>query len=190
MKDLLDDILDTLGLQGALYFRTDFSPPWAVTVPELEQAARFHLVVQGRCHVTFPSGAAVELGPGDLVLIPRGRSHVLADQPGREAPSLESVLADVGYDGRGVFAGLPDPFEATRYHSLVVARDEVPDCLEVTAWTEDAEGGRDEIMGLRHRELEVEGVQFHPESILTRHGHDLLANFLARAAKWPEEAPA
>lgn len=84
----------------------------------------------------------------------------------------------IHHRGEGVFAGLPSPFEATRYHSLVVARDSVPDCLEVTAWTEDADGALDEIMGLRHRELAVEGVQFHPESILTTHGHDLLRNFL------------
>ncbi len=80
--------------------------------------------------------------------------------------------------GEGVFAGLSNPFEATRYHSLVVERDSLPDCLEVTAWTETEDGEQDEIMGLRHRELAIEGVQFHPESILTAHGHDLLRNFL------------
>ncbi|MDX1609698.1 MAG: aminodeoxychorismate/anthranilate synthase component II [Halofilum sp. (in: g-proteobacteria)] len=80
----------------------------------------------------------------------------------------------------GVLAGLPNPFEATRYHSLVVARDTLPGCLEITAWTERPDGEFDEIMGLRHRELPVEGVQFHPESILTRNGHDLLRNFLNR----------
>ncbi len=82
--------------------------------------------------------------------------------------------------GVGVFRGLPNPFEATRYHSLVVEQSSLPDCLEVTAWTENPDGSRDEIMGLRHRELAVEGVQFHPESILTQHGHDLLRNFLER----------
>jgi anthranilate synthase component 2 len=96
----------------------------------------------------------------------------------------------IHHTGAGVFAGLPNPFEATRYHSLVVGRDTVPDRLEVTAWTEDADGALDEIMGLRHREVAVEGVQFHPESILTRHGHDLLANFLARAPRVTAEAPA
>jgi len=78
----------------------------------------------------------------------------------------------------GVFKGLPDPLEATRYHSLVIEKESLPDCLEVTAWTEDEKGNRDEIMGVRHRELAVEGVQFHPESILTEHGHDMLRNFL------------
>jgi anthranilate synthase component 2 len=79
---------------------------------------------------------------------------------------------------RGVFAGLEIPFRATRYHSLIVAEASLPDCLEITAWTQCEDGRRDEIMGLRHRELAVQGVQFHPESILTRHGHDLLRNFI------------
>ena len=83
----------------------------------------------------------------------------------------------VHHGGAGVFAGLPDPLEATRYHSLIVDLDSVPDELEVTATSEDGL-----VMGLRHREHDVEGVQFHPESILTAHGHDLLANFLARAS--------
>ena len=84
----------------------------------------------------------------------------------------------IHHTGRGVFAGLPSPFEATRYHSLVVERSSLPECLEVTAWTENPDGSVEEIMGLRHRSLPVEGVQFHPESILTQHGHDLLRNFL------------
>jgi anthranilate synthase/aminodeoxychorismate synthase-like glutamine amidotransferase len=83
----------------------------------------------------------------------------------------------IRHDGAGVFAGLPQPFEATRYHSLVVDRASVPDCLAITAETDDGI-----VMGLRHRELAVEGVQFHPESILTAGGHDLLRNFLAQAA--------
>jgi len=78
----------------------------------------------------------------------------------------------------GVFAGLPNPFEATRYHSLVIEKASVPDCLEITAWAQTEEGEMDEIMGVRHREFPIEGVQFHPESILTEPGHALLANFL------------
>lgn len=78
----------------------------------------------------------------------------------------------------GVFSGLSNPFEATRYHSLVIDKDSLPDCLEITAWTQTDDGEIDEIMGVRHKELAVEGVQFHPESILTAHGHDLLKNFL------------
>ena len=86
----------------------------------------------------------------------------------------------IRHTGQGVFAGLPDPFEATRYHSLVIEKSSLPGCLEVTAWTEDENGEIDEIMGVRHTEFPVEGVQFHPESILTQHGHELLRNFLER----------
>lgn len=78
----------------------------------------------------------------------------------------------------GVFKNLPNPYTATRYHSLVIERESIPDCLEITAWTQDVNGEFDEIMGVKHKTLAVEGVQFHPESILTEHGHDLLNNFL------------
>ncbi len=80
----------------------------------------------------------------------------------------------------GVFKGLKNPLQATRYHSLVIEQSSLPDCLEITAWTEDQHGGMDEIMGVRHKTLDIEGVQFHPESILTEQGHELLANFLRR----------
>ncbi len=82
------------------------------------------------------------------------------------------------HEGKGVFAGLPQPFEATRYHSLVLQKDLIPECLEVTAWTEKEDGEIEEIMGLQHSSLPIEGVQFHPESILTHCGHDLLQNFV------------
>jgi anthranilate synthase component 2 len=78
----------------------------------------------------------------------------------------------------GVFKGLSNPFEVTRYHSLVIEQATIPDCLEVTAWTQREDGSRDEIMGVRHRQYNIEGVQYHPESILTQHGHDQLMNFL------------
>ncbi|TDG11600.1 aminodeoxychorismate/anthranilate synthase component II [Seongchinamella unica] len=91
---------------------------------------------------------------------------------------MHGKTSPVHHRGEGVFRGLSEPFEATRYHSLVVEKDSLPDCLEVTAWTQTESGEVDEIMGLRHRELAIEGVQFHPESILTAHGHDLLRNFL------------
>ena len=93
---------------------------------------------------------------------------------------MHGKTSRIRHEGRGVFAGLPDAYEATRYHSLVVDRDTLPDSLEVTAWTENPDGTFEEIMGLRHREHPVEGVQFHPESILTEHGHALLRNFLER----------
>ena len=91
---------------------------------------------------------------------------------------MHGKTSPVHHAGKGVFSDLETPFQATRYHSLVVEQASLPDCLEVTAWTQTEEGERDEIMGLRHRELPVQGVQFHPESILTRHGHDLLRNFI------------
>lgn len=94
----------------------------------------------------------------------------------RASKVMHGKTSPVYHEDVGVFRGLPSPFTATRYHSLVVARDSVPDCLEVSAVTDD-----DVVMGLRHREFPIEGVQFHPESILTDEGHQLLRNFLARA---------
>jgi anthranilate synthase component 2 len=86
---------------------------------------------------------------------------------------MHGKVSSISHNGQGVFQGLPNPFQATRYHSLVIDRDSLPECLEITAWTDDGE-----IMGVRHRTLPIEGVQFHPESILTEHGHDLLRNFV------------
>ncbi len=86
---------------------------------------------------------------------------------------MHGKISAIEHTGKGVFHSLPNPLQATRYHSLVIERDSLPDCLEVTAWSADGE-----IMGVRHKTLQVEGVQFHPESILTEHGHELLRNFL------------
>ena len=91
---------------------------------------------------------------------------------------MHGKTSPIHHRGEGVFRGLSEPFEATRYHSLVVEKESLPACLEITAWTGTGAGEIDEIMGLRHREFAIEGVQFHPESILTAHGHDLLRNFL------------
>lgn len=93
---------------------------------------------------------------------------------------MHGKTSPIRHEGKGVFAGLPDRYEATRYHSLVVDKRTLPDALEITAWTENPDGSMEEIMGLRHRTHPVEGVQFHPESILTEHGHALLRNFLTR----------
>ena len=90
---------------------------------------------------------------------------------------MHGKISLIHHNGKGVFQGLPNPFEATRYHSLIVKKDSLPDCLELTAWTEK-NGEFHEIMGFRHKTLAVEGVQFHPESIMTKSGHDLLNNFL------------
>tara|TARA_B100000929_G_scaffold244664_1_gene202717 strand:+ start:209 stop:793 length:585 start_codon:yes stop_codon:yes gene_type:complete len=93
---------------------------------------------------------------------------------------MHGKLSYVHHNGRGVFQNLPDQIEVTRYHSLVVSKSSVPDCLEITAWTEMDDGTFDEVMAFRHREFDVEGVQFHPESIKTQAGHELLSNFLRR----------
>lgn len=91
---------------------------------------------------------------------------------------MHGKTSEIFHSGKGVFQGLPDPFTATRYHSLIVPKDTVPDCLEVTAWVDEDQHGF-EVMGLQHKEYPVHGVQFHPESFLTERGYDLLANFLA-----------
>ena len=95
---------------------------------------------------------------------------------------MHGKTSPIHHTGDGVFKDLPSPFTATRYHSLVVEAGSLPDCLEVTAWTEDDSGSQEAIMGLRHHELDIEGVQFHPESILSEHGHAMLGQFLARCA--------
>ncbi len=91
---------------------------------------------------------------------------------------MHGKLSPIHHADTGVFTGLPDPFQATRYHSLVIDKASLPACFEITAWTRKEGGEMDEIMGVRHRDLDVQGVQFHPESILTEHGHQLLRNFL------------
>ncbi|EGV33460.1 glutamine amidotransferase of anthranilate synthase [Thiorhodococcus drewsii AZ1] len=91
---------------------------------------------------------------------------------------MHGKTSKVYHTDQGVFSGLSNPFEATRYHSLVIDPDRLPECLEVTAWTQTPDGEREAIMGVRHRELAIQGVQFHPESILTQHGHDMLRNFI------------
>jgi anthranilate synthase component 2 len=91
---------------------------------------------------------------------------------------MHGKTSPIYHNGTGVFAGLNNPYQATRYHSLVVERETLPECFEITAWTQHEDGSMDEIMGLRHKTLAVEGVQFHPESILTEFGYELLNNFL------------
>jgi len=91
---------------------------------------------------------------------------------------MHGKTSSIYHKSEHVFKGLSNPYTATRYHSLVIEKESLPDCLEITAWTETESGEIDEIMGVRHKTLNVEGVQFHPESILTEHGHDLLSNFL------------
>ncbi|QKI90012.1 aminodeoxychorismate/anthranilate synthase component II [Thiomicrorhabdus xiamenensis] len=95
---------------------------------------------------------------------------------------MHGKTSPVFHKDAGMFAGLPNPVETTRYHSLVIEKETLPECLEVTAWTQDEDGNFDEIMGVRHKELPIEGVQFHPESILTDQGHQMLKNFLDQNA--------
>jgi len=91
---------------------------------------------------------------------------------------MHGKVSKIYHNGTGVFRGLPSPLEATRYHSLVIDKNTLPDCLEITAWTQTEDGALDEIMGVRHKTIAIEGVQFHPESILTQYGHEMLRNFL------------
>ena len=107
---------------------------------------------------------------------------VFGGQIVRAQKVMHGKTSPIYHTGEGVFKDLPSPFTATRYHSLVVDADSLPDCLEVTAWTEEDSGAKEAIMGLRHRELDIEGVQFHPESILSEHGHAMLGQLLARCA--------
>lgn len=98
----------------------------------------------------------------------------------RASRVMHGKTSPVHHNDNGVFKGLPNPLTATRYHSLVIDKNTLPDCLEITAWTSNEDGSMEEIMGVRHKEFDIEGVQFHPESILTECGHELLDNFLKR----------
>jgi anthranilate synthase component 2 len=154
-----------------------------MSVDEIERLAPERIVLSpGPC---TPNEAGVS-----LELIPRfaGRVPILGVCLGHQAIGqafggkivhaqtlMHGKVSRIHHAGAGVFRGLPTPYDATRYHSLAIERESCPEALEVTAWTEDGE-----IMGVRHRSLPVEGVQFHPESILTEHGHALLRNFLKR----------
>jgi anthranilate synthase component 2 len=161
-----------------------------VTVAEIEAMSPERIVVSpGPCtpNEAGVSMAVIEAFAGRVPLLGICLGHqsigqVYGGRVVRARRVMHGKTSLIHHRGEGVFAGLSNPFEATRYHSLVVAEDSLPDCLEITAWTETEGGEFDEIMGLRHRDLPVEGVQFHPESILTAHGHDLLRNFLNREA--------
>ncbi|MFN3712528.1 MAG: anthranilate synthase component II [Alcanivoracaceae bacterium] len=129
------------------------------------------------------SMAAIEHFAGKLPILGVCLGHqsmgqVFGGKVIRARQVMHGKTSPIYHNGKGVFSDLPSPFTATRYHSLVVEKDSLPDCFEITAWTQYDDGSMDEIMGLRHKVLDVEGVQFHPESILTEHGHALLKNFL------------
>ncbi|GAA4650901.1 aminodeoxychorismate/anthranilate synthase component II [Kistimonas scapharcae] len=157
-----------------------------ITVSELEKLWPDHIVISpGPC---TPNEAGISMEAirhfaGRIPLLGICLGHqsmgqVFGGDVVRAKQVMHGKVSAVRHEGKGVFAGLDDPLTVTRYHSLVVSADTLPDCLEITAWTENEDGSMDEIMGLRHRELAIEGVQFHPESIMTEQGHALLANFL------------
>src|SRR3989338_2657868 len=152
-----------------------------ITVPEIEKLQPDHIVISpGPCPPN-EAGVSVETiqklgGKFPILGVCLGNQSIGQAYGGkivRAKQLMHGKTSMIHHKGQGVFQGLPDPFEATRYHSLVIERDSIPEVLEITAWTDDGE-----IMGVRHKTLAIEGVQFHPESILTQHGHDLLANFL------------
>lgn len=160
-----------------------------ITLAEIDALAPSHVVVSpGPC---TPNEAGISL---ELIQHVAGRLPLLGVCLGHQAIGqvyggkvvrapqvMHGKTSAIEHTGTGVFAGLEQPLDVTRYHSLVVERDTLPECLEITAWTAESDVTPGLIMGFKHRELDVEGVQFHPESILTRQGHALLANFLKRA---------
>jgi anthranilate synthase component 2 len=177
------NLVQYLGELGAdvRVFRND-----QITAQEIEKLKPDHIVISpGPC---TPNEAGVSLetirhfaGKIPILGVCLGHQSIGQAFGGRVVHArqvMHGKTSEIHHRGAGVFRGLPSPFEATRYHSLVIAKESLPDCLEVTAWTETPDGKMDEIMGVRHREFTVEGVQFHPESILTQHGHQLLKNFL------------
>lgn len=177
------NIVQYLGELGAdvEVFRND-----EITVGEIEAMAPERIVVSpGPC---TPNEAGISLDvieafAGKLPLLGICLGHQAIGQAfGGDIVRAKQVMHGktslMHHKNQGVFVEMPKPFEATRYHSLVINQHTLPDSLEITAWTEDMEGRLDEIMGVRHKEYQLEGVQFHPESILTKVGHDLLANFL------------
>ena len=160
----------------------------AMTVDEIETLAPERIVISPGPGTPNQAGVTLEmierLGQRTPILgVCLGHQSIGQIYGGdviRAKTIMHGKTSRIRHEGKGVFADLPDAYEATRYHSLVVDRNTLPESLEVTAWTEYEDGSFEEIMGLRHREFPVEGVQFHPESILTEHGHALLKNFLVR----------
>ncbi|MDK2777086.1 MAG: aminodeoxychorismate/anthranilate synthase component II [Pseudomonadota bacterium] len=157
-----------------------------VTLEDIEALKPDHLVISpGPCtpNEAGISMEAIRYFAGKLPILGICLGHqsigqVFGGDIIRAGQVMHGKLSDIHHADTGVFRGLSNPYKATRYHSLVIDKKTLPECLEITAWTENPDGSMEEIMGVRHRELPIEGVQFHPESILTEHGHDLLKNFL------------
>ena len=157
-----------------------------ITVAEIEQLSPEKIVISPGPCTPNEAGVSIETikafaGRVPILGVCLGHQSIGQAFGGRIVHAgaiMHGKTSMIHHHDQGVFHGLPHPFEATRYHSLVIEKVSLPDCLEVTAWTQDDNGELDEIMGVRHRSMPVEGVQFHPESILTGCGHDLLRNFL------------
>ena len=157
-----------------------------ITIAEIEQLAPEKIVISpGPCtpNEAGISVEAIKYFAGKIPILGICLGHQSIGQAfGGEIVRAKQVMhgktSMIHHNSSGVFTNLSNPYEATRYHSLVINQNTLPDCLEVTAWTQNDDGSIDEIMGVRHKQLAVEGVQFHPKSILTQHGHDLLENFL------------
>ncbi|WCN15426.1 anthranilate/aminodeoxychorismate synthase component II [Marinomonas mediterranea] len=160
----------------------------SISLKEIEQLNPTHIVISpGPC---TPNEAGISLaviehfaGKKPILGICLGHQsigQVFGGTVIRAKTVMHGKTSPILHNDSSVFRGLPSPFTATRYHSLVIDSAALSDCLEITAWTEDENGVLDEIMGIQHKEFDIEGVQFHPESILTEHGHALLANFLKR----------
>ena len=157
-----------------------------ITVAEIEQLSPEHIVISpGPC---TPNEAGISI---DVINTFKGKIPILGVCLGHQSIGqafggkiihahdiMHGKTSDIHHNGTDVFKGFENPFTATRYHSLVVEKDSMPDCFEITAWTQNKDGDMDEIMGLKHKDLAISGVQFHPESILTSYGHELLQNFL------------
>lgn len=177
------NLVQYLGELGAevQVFRND-----ALSVEQVAELAPEHIVISPGPCTPNEAGICVELvqklgGRIPILGVCLGHQAIGQAFGGRIVHAgqvMHGKVSNIRHTGEGVFRDIPDNFEATRYHSLVIAKPTLPDCLEVTAWTEDGNGGMEEIMGVRHKTLPIEGVQFHPESILTQHGHHLLKNFL------------
>ncbi len=162
----------------------------AMSVEQIAALKPSHIVVSPGPKTPNEAGVSLEvirqLGPSipvfGVCLGHQSIGQVYGGDVIRASNIMHGKTSPIRHEGKGVFAGLPDRYEATRYHSLVVDKATLPAELEITAWTENPDGSMEEIMGLRHRQYPVEGVQFHPESILTQHGHALMKNFLERTA--------
>ena len=177
------NIVQYLGELGAdvRVFRND-----QITIGEIEDLAPDRIVISpGPC---TPNEAGISI---DTIKRFKGKLPILGVCLGHQSLGqafggdvihareiMHGKTSPIYHNNIDIFHGLDNPFTATRYHSLVVSKETLPDCLEITSWTETADGKLDEIMGLRHKEYAISGVQFHPESILTQHGHDMLKNFL------------